>query len=99
METETNRNIHWSVTTHAMIREGGTWAVPRSGLIFIKNPKGFALTSAMPWDLDMGKAYYEGRDVPASAKELLDYQRTDYECIKRNMAEAGLTVTDPKGLL
>lgn len=69
-----NDNIGWSRTIFAALKDGGVWAVPRSGLIFRKEGTGLVLQAKLsgPW--------------PEA------YQDDDYECIKRNFADAGIPI-------
>ena len=64
--------------------EGGTWGVPRSGLIFVREGPALALTARMPW--------MEG--MPEGAEELHTYQQGDYELIKQHFEAAGIPVVD-----
>ena len=89
----------WTRRNHALLREGGSWAVKRSGLIFAKTATGFELVSVLPYLPELSDAFMAGRDVPASPSQLRDYQREDFRCIQRHHEEAGLTMTDPRGLL
>lgn len=82
-----------------MVKDGGTWTVPRSGLIFQKVSGGWELIAVMPWMPEMATAAAEGRDVPPTAEALLAYQRSDYECMRKHHDISGLTMSDPKGLL
>ena len=43
--------VGWSAELWDMLRDGGVWAVPRSGLVFQKREaeRVFALTARMPW--------------------------------------------------
>jgi hypothetical protein len=91
--------MNWDQRNHSMVREGGTWSVPRSGLIFQKVSGGWELIAVMPWMPEMATAAAEGRDVPTTAEALLEYQRSDFACIQRSHDFSGLTVTDPRELL
>jgi len=65
-----------------MLREGGVWGVPRSGLIFRKEGQKFILADRMPWDPEM----------PCTEEELLEAQEFDIEGITNMMASIGVTV-------
>ena len=67
-------DIKWCKMHHARIRIGGTWAVPRSGMIFKKTMNGFTLISRMPWTDELEQAARDGANVPKSAEELAAYQ-------------------------
>jgi hypothetical protein len=69
----------------SMLALAGTWAVPRSGLIFHKasiNPPILKLLMTMPYDPDM----------PVDENELLEFQRADLEVIRDRFKLAGITV-------
>jgi hypothetical protein len=69
-----------------MLRDGGTWAVPRSGLIYQKreDEKTLALISRMPW--------FEGMPIPAD--ELRTYQDDDHEGVERIFRAISIDVVD-----
>ena len=82
-------HIAWSKNLYDKLKEGGSWVVPRSGLMFTKTSGSFALTKLMPWDplMAFGK------------EELSKYQQEDYAVIAKHMRAAGISVTDNNGLL
>jgi hypothetical protein len=82
MDTLTPEAIEWSRNHFNMLAEGGTWGVPRSGLLFIKQGGTLLLSQRMPWQDGM----------PMTAEELDKFQIEDYECIKANFEAAGITV-------
>jgi len=82
----------WSLNHFAMLREGGVWAVPRSGLLFRKEGNALILIARMPYTSEMAQAAADGHDVPASEADLRAYQDTDYACIDKNFEGAGITV-------
>ncbi len=75
----------WCRQHFAMIREGGVWAVPRSGIIFTKRNGGLVWTVAMPWMPEM-----EGT---ITAEQLAEQQESDYEAIREHFRVAGIEVT------
>jgi hypothetical protein len=75
-------HIEWSRRHFATMRDGGVWAVPRSGMIYTKRGNELVLTARMPHDPAM----------PCSAAELDRSQRDDFESIKKHFAAAGITV-------
>ena len=77
-------HIEWCRAQHAMLREGGVWAVPRSGMIFTKRGDRFVLTLEMPWLPEM-----EGTITVA---ELREQQNAEYESIREHFAVAGIEV-------
>jgi hypothetical protein len=91
MKTETE-NVRWCRDLFCLLKEGGEWGVPRSGLVFIKKGETLVLKSVMPYSDDLRTGYEEGLDVPANAKDLLEYQKADFECIRGYFEEAGIEV-------
>ena len=77
-------DIAWSRNHFRMMGDGGSWAVPRSGLIFTKRGERLELTARLPYDPAM----------PMSKTEMREYQENDFECIKRNFGAAGITVVN-----
>lgn len=73
----------WSANLFATLKDGGAWAVPRSGLIFRKVGAGMVLIAQMPHD----------KDMPISAAELRKYQDSDFDLIRDKFAESGIVVT------
>jgi hypothetical protein len=93
-------HVRWSRNHFNLLSLNATWAVPRSGLIFKKvSQLQLALDNVMPWSDEIGQGWRRGMDVPRNAKELLRYQRSDFEVIAKNFGAAGVDVTDPKQLL
>ena len=83
----------WCRKLFDTINMGGTWAVPRSGLIFQKtDDHTLTLKQAMPWMDEMAKAAEQGRDVPKSAGELIEYQQSDFDIIQNRFKLAGIEV-------
>jgi hypothetical protein len=90
----------WSRRNFNMIAVGGTWAVPRSGLVFRKtNDHTLELANLMPWSPAMGRGFEWGFDVPPSAEKLIEYQRDDFRTLVEAHKAAGIEVSDPKNLL
>jgi hypothetical protein len=78
----------------------GIWGLPRSGLVFQKaSGDELALHEVMPWSPEMAQAQQWGFDVPPTAKDLRKFQQLDFETISERFEAAGISVTDPKGLL
>ena len=82
-------HVEWSRNQFRIMANGGTWAVPRSGLIFNRRGDTLVLTARMPHDPTM----------PCSAQELSEQQQGDVDSIKRHFEAAGITVCDetPEG--
>jgi hypothetical protein len=91
--------MRWDRMTFAMLRDGGTWGVPRSGLIFKKAVDHLELHDIMPFMPEMKTALLNGADVPGSAEELKRYQRQDFTKIQNSFNAAGIEISDPKELL
>ena len=99
MNTTTDRDIQWNKRTFALLRDGAIWGVPRSGLMFKKAGDHLELHDVMPYLPEMKESFDNGADVPATANELIAYQRSDYVTIQAKFNAAGIHVTDPKCLL
>ena len=78
----TDEMVEWSRRHFATMADGGTWAVPRSGMIFQKRNNSLVLTARMPHDPNM----------PITAEELDAQQKREYANIKRHFEAAGITV-------
>jgi|SRR6516162_3795195 hypothetical protein len=89
-------NVMWCKRNHAMIANGGTWMIPRSGMAFKRTYKGWELLAIMPFMVGMAESVLA---VPHSARELLMWQLEDFATHQRYHKTAGLEITDPKGLL
>lgn len=72
----------WCRNTFNMIREGGTWGVPRSGLIFTKRDGKLVLTVAMPWT--------EG--MPITEAKLREQQEWEFNLNRDHFGAAGIEV-------
>ncbi len=92
-------SILWNTNTFSKLKDGESWAVPRSGMIFKRIGDHLELLNVMPFTGWMGLAAQGGMDVPGTAEELLEYQREDFACIQRSFIAAGIDVTDPRELL
>lgn len=77
-------HVEWSRKLFASLAEGGSWGMPRCGLIFVKRGKELYLTARMPHDPAM----------PLSATELRKQQETDFNLVRANFGAAGVTVVD-----
>jgi len=77
-------HIMWSQDQFNIIKDGGYWGVPRSGLMFQK--RGYnklVLVETMPWD----------KTLPISARQLLHQQTDEYKNIKEHFSMAGIIVS------
>lgn len=71
----------------SMIRVGGVWGVPRSGLVYQRTSETtLVLTDRMPWMPEM-----EGT---ITAEQLAEQQQSDHEGMVAHLGAAGVTVTD-----
>lgn len=91
-------DLAWCQQRFAQMREGGVWAVPRSGLIFERRGDALVLTGRMPWTLEMAAVFEQGADVPSSAGALRAYQDADYDLIRGRFEAAGIPMTVGEGL-
>ena len=76
--------LAWSMNLFDSIADGGTWGVPRSGLVFNRKGRTLVLVMRLPHDPDM----------PLTPEQLQEYQQSDYEIIRRRFEAAGIPVTD-----
>lgn len=83
-EASFDEQVAWSRNLFGSIADGGTWAVPRSGLIFNRQGDALVLTMRLPHDPDM----------PLTPAQLHEYQQGDYETIRRRFEAAGIIVRD-----
>jgi len=56
MTQETHEHAQWCQGLFATLAEGGTWIVPRSGLVFKKHANTLTLTGRLP---DFPRAFQE----------------------------------------
>ena len=84
-------HVAWCGRHFAMLREGGLWAVPRSGLVFAKRAGRFVLVKAMPWEPAMAGTL--------TAEQLREWQEVDFQDIRVHFGAAGIDVVreDPDG--
>lgn len=74
----------WCSQLFNNLAEGGTWAVPRSGLIFSKRGGKLVCSTRMPHMAEM----------PLSAAELTRQQDADVAVIRRHFAAVDIPVED-----
>jgi len=75
-------HVNWSRNHFATIQDGGSWAVPRSGLIFHRRGDELVLVCTMPHMPEM----------PCTAEQLKQQQDTDFDIIKEHFEAAGIPV-------
>lgn len=83
---EDTEPVGWCQRHFAGIRDGGSWAIPRSGLIFRKeaDPPAFRLVAAMPWMPEM-----EGT---VTREQLAEQQRSEFELNREHFERAGIAI-------
>ena len=81
-----DEEVAWCRQLWESIRDGGVWAIPRTGLIFQKrvNPKQLVLTMRMPHDPAM----------ECSAEELREQQDSDLRATREHFSLLDIRVTD-----
>jgi hypothetical protein len=78
-------HVEWCRRQVNMIRVGGVWGIPRSGLIFTRTGEDeLTLTQRMPW--------IDG--MPITPDQLADQQQDEYDETARHMRAAGITMID-----
>lgn len=77
-------HVAWSRSTFRIIKDGGTWGVPRSGLIFVKRGDRLELIERMPHHPDM----------PVTSLRFRRQQLHEYLSIKKHFGAAGIAVID-----
>jgi len=76
--------VEWCGRHFAMIREGGVWAIPRSGMIFRKEGRRLVLTAEGPYMPEM-----EGTITP---EQLREQQAAEFEAVRAHFGAAGIEV-------
>lgn len=77
-------NVAWCQQMFSMLASGGTWAVPRSGLIFQKQGSKLVLIERMPYMPEMSETL--------TPEQLTEQQDGDAESIRRHFQAAGIEV-------
>ncbi len=80
--------VEWCGRHFDMIREGGVWAIPRSGMVFSKRGGRLELVAAMPWIPEM-----EGT---ITREELRAQQTLEFSAVRRHFGAAGIDVVRPE---
>ena len=75
-------DVVWCRNLFNRLAPGGSWAVPRSGMIFSKRDDSLVLVCEMPHVPEM----------PITAQQLATQQQADFNIIKENFGKAGITV-------
>lgn len=76
--------VAWSRNHFRTLRDGGSWGMPRSGLLFVKRGEELHLKLRMPHDPKM----------PCTAEQLREQQDADFEAVKTSFGLAGITVVN-----
>jgi hypothetical protein len=79
------QDVAWCASLFQSLAPGGTWGVPRSGLIFQKRDGKLVLINRMPHEI-------LAPEFAMSEKELLKFQDEDYDVIKLHFEGAGIPV-------
>jgi hypothetical protein len=80
-------HVEWCRNQFRIMSEGGSWGIPRSGLIFTKRGNTLVLIARMPHDPAM----------PITAEQLREQQNSDFEGTVLHFVAAGVDVTDETG--
>ena len=80
------QHVEWCRRMFALLRDGGVWGIPRSGLMWMKRDGKLVLTARMPWMPEMA-----GTITPEQLKEQQD---EEYEANRLHFNAAGITVED-----
>jgi hypothetical protein len=75
-------HVEWSRRQFAMLRDGGVWGVPRSGLVFQRRGDELVLVNRMP----------HTQEMPVTPEQLAETQRSDIAVITAHFGAAGITV-------
>jgi hypothetical protein len=75
-------HVEWSRRQFAMMKDGGVWGVPRSGLIFQRQDGELVLIDRMP----------HTQEMPVTPEQLAEQQRRDIAVITAHFEAAGITV-------
>lgn len=77
-------HIRWCANLFAMLKDGGAWGVPRSGLIYRKRGNALVLVERMPHVAGM----------PITAAQLAEQQQSDADSTREHFTAAGIEVKD-----
>lgn len=77
-------HLAWCRMHFDMLKEGGVWGIPRSGLMFRKEAGKLVLFAEMPWMPEM-----EGTITP---EELREQQDEEFEANRRHFGAVGIDV-------
>lgn len=77
-------HLTWCRSTFSLLKDGGCWAVPRSGLIFTRRGQELVWTARMPHDPAMS----------ITPEQLKEQQDSEYAINKLNFEAAGIPMKD-----
>ena len=86
MTSTLSTEAQWCLNLFNLLNEGGTWGVPRSGLVFVKRGDKLVLTARMPWMPEMKGLLTEA--------ELHEQQDEELRVNRQFFGEAGVEVVD-----
>jgi hypothetical protein len=75
-------HVEWSRRQFAILKDGGVWGIPRSGMIFQRQGEELVLIDQMPWVDDM----------PITKEQLARQQQGDWDVVKAHFEAAGIPV-------
>lgn len=78
--------VQWCEMIWNSLREGGSWGIPRTGLIFQKQASRNALVLVKRAPHDAG--------LPITERRLREMQDGDFEATREHFAELGVEVLD-----
>lgn len=77
-------HLEWCRRNFALMAEGCTWGVPRSGLVFCRRGNQLVLVDRLPYQPDM----------PCTARQWAGYQEYDLQEHRRHFEAIGVRVID-----
>ena len=66
----------------AMMKDGGVWGVPRSGIVFQRRGEELVLIDRMP----------HMKEMPVTPAQLDQHQQADFDVVKAHFGAAGIRV-------
>jgi len=75
-------HVEWSRRQFAMMKDGGVWGIPRSGVVFQRQGDELVLLTRMPHE--------EG--MPVTPEQLTEQQQSDVAVITAHFKAAGIRV-------
>jgi len=75
-------HIEWSRRQFAMMKDGGVWGIPRSGVVFQRQGDELVLILQMP----------HTEEMPVTPEQLDQQQQADFDVVKKHFEAAGIVV-------